>query len=132
RTSPLARASGRALAAPLAATTDVPFADVSAMDGYALAGEVASGSVLPVAGTIAAGAAPGVRLAAGGAMRVMTGAPLPLGADRVVPVERTDGGVERVTVHETPPPGAHVRRQGEVLREGALLLDRGSLLTPAA
>src|SRR5215470_639599 len=80
-------AAGRVLAEPLPATVDVPAADVSAMDGYAVAGENAPGERRPVAATIAAGDPPGLALAAGHAARIMTGAPLPLGADRVVPVE---------------------------------------------
>jgi molybdopterin molybdotransferase len=102
------------------------------MDGYALAGTVAAGSTLPVVGTIAAGAAPGARLTAGAALRIMTGAPIPEGADRVVPVEDTDRGKERVTVRTVPQAGAHVRRRGEVVATGAPLLAAGTLLTPGA
>ena len=70
---------GRCLARDLAATLDVPAHDVSAMDGYALAGpELADGIVLPVQETIAAGDAPGADLAPGHAARIMTGAPVPL------------------------------------------------------
>jgi molybdopterin molybdotransferase len=60
----------------------------------------------------------------------MTGAPVPTGADRVVPVEDTDGGDERVTVRVAVPQGVHIRRQGEVVRHGDPLLDAGTLLTP--
>ena len=83
-------------------------------------------------GTIAAGAAPGARLAAGTALRIMTGAPIPEGADRVVPIEDTDRGKERVTVRVAPEAGAHVRRRGEVVEKGAPLLPAGTLLTPGA
>ena len=153
-------AAGRVLAEALAATVDVPAADVSAMDGYALAGDVVPGERRPVAGTVAAGAPPGFRLPAGHAVRIMTGAPLPLGADRVVPVESTrsaprtagsqgaaagDPGaptevvetVETVEVIEVEllaaaGQGDHVRRRGEVQRAGEVLLPAGSLLTPGA
>src|SRR3954467_8386845 len=88
-TAPLPRraAAGRVLARPLAATLDVPAADVSAMDGYAVQGDIGPGDRLPVAATIQAGAPPGFALPPGCAARIMTGAPLPAGADRVIPVE---------------------------------------------
>lgn len=125
-------AAGRVLARPLAATVDVPAADVSAMDGYALAGEVHPEEARPVAGSVFAGDAPGFDLPAGAAARIMTGAPVPAGADRVIPVELTDGGRERVTFRKGVPPGEHVRRRGEVLRTGDPLLPAGSPLTPGA
>jgi len=157
--APRREAAGRVLAEALAATVDVPAADVSAMDGYALAGEVTPGERRPVVATVAAGDPPGLALPAGKAARIMTGAPLPLGADRVVPVEATraiateavrgvaaaEAGLE-ATVEATRPvthpaavellaaaaPGEHVRRRGEVLRAGEELLPAGSLLTPGA
>ncbi|HYL05068.1 MAG TPA: gephyrin-like molybdotransferase Glp [Thermoanaerobaculia bacterium] len=104
---PVARraAAGRVLAAALTATVDVPAADVSAMDGYALAGEVVPGERRPVAGTVAAGDPPGLRLPAGHALRIMTGAPLPLGADRVVPVEATRPAPRPPSSQAAAPPG---------------------------
>jgi molybdopterin molybdotransferase len=131
---PVARreAGGRMLAAPLAATVDVPAADVSAMDGYAVAGELPLGSPRPVAGSIFAGDAPGFELPPRAAARIMTGAPVPTAADRVIPVELTDGGRERVTFRQDVPPGEHIRRRGEILRAGAPLLAAGSPLTPGA
>jgi molybdopterin molybdotransferase len=148
-------AGGRVLAAPLAATVDVPAADVSAMDGFAVAGDVVPGSRWPVVATIAAGDAPGLELAPGQAARIMTGAPLPKGADRVVPVEATEqgaggfGGAGRpraaratgatdggaagtVVLLASVGRGEHVRRQGEVQRAGEEMLTAGSLLTPGA
>ena len=125
-------AAGRVLARPLAATVDVPASDVSAMDGYALAGEIQPEEARPVAGTVFAGDRPGFEIPPGAAARIMTGAPVPATADRVIPVELTDGGRERVTFHKGVPPGEHVRRQGEVLRTGDPLLSAGSLLTPGA
>ncbi len=62
----------------------------------------------------------------------MTGAPLPRGADRVVPVEASDGGRDAVTFRTDAAAGDHVRRQGEVLRAGDLLLPAGAPLTPGA
>lgn len=125
-------AAGRVLARPLAATVDVPGLDVSAMDGYALPGPVPPGEPRPVSGTILAGDPPGFRLEATAVARIMTGAPVPSGADRVVPVEQTDGGTEAVVFHAEAPPGAHIRRRGEVLRAGDPLLPAGALLTPGA
>ncbi|HEX3126348.1 MAG TPA: gephyrin-like molybdotransferase Glp [Thermoanaerobaculia bacterium] len=125
-------AAGRILSRPLSATVDVPGLDVSAMDGYALPGPVTPGEPRPVSGTIVAGDAPGFRLEAPAVARIMTGAPVPDGADRVVPVEQTDGGKEMVTFHAEVQPGAHIRRRGEVLRAGDPLLPAGALLTPGA
>jgi molybdopterin molybdotransferase len=135
-------AMGRVLARPLAARVDVPAADVSAMDGYAVRGDVAPGETRPVAGTIAAGAAPGFDLPAGAAARIMTGAPVPAAADRVIPVERTldaawagpSTGSYRGTVafRAGAAPGEHVRRRGEILRRGGPLLPAGAALTPSA
>jgi molybdopterin molybdotransferase len=88
--------------------------------------------VLPVAGTVAAGDPPGTKLPPGAALRIMTGAPLPAGADRVIPVELTDGGSARVTVERGVETGANVRRRGEIARAGAPLLAAGAHLTPGA
>jgi molybdopterin molybdotransferase len=79
---------------------------------------------------IAAGEAPGRVLAAGTALRIMTGAPVPRGADRVVPFERTELAGDEVTIHDPGAAGAHVRRRGEVAREGMPLLAEGTLLGP--
>jgi molybdenum cofactor synthesis domain-containing protein len=125
-------AAGRVLARDLAATVDVPAADVSAMDGYAVAGEVRPGERRPVSGTIAAGDPPGFALPSGTAARIMTGAPVPHGADRIVPVEATDAGRDEVVLHAEARPGAHIRRRGEILRAGEPLLPAGTRLTPSA
>lgn len=129
---PRRSAEGRVLAHPLAATVDVPGLDVSAMDGYALPGPVPPGEPRPVAGTIVAGDPPGFELRPPAVVRIMTGAPVPPGADRVVPVEQTDGGIETVVFRTEAPAGAHIRRRGEVLRAGDPLLPAGALLTPGA
>lgn len=129
---PRRSALGRALARPLSATVDVPWADVSAMDGYALTGPVPPGEPRPVVTTVAAGDAPGFELRPPFAARIMTGAPVPLGADRVVPVEQTDGGQETVTFRSVTQAGEHIRRRGEVLRAGDPMLPAGTVLTPEA
>jgi molybdopterin molybdotransferase len=129
---PRRRAAGRVLARGLEATVDVPAADVSAMDGYALAGAAVPGERYPVSVTIPAGAAPGFDLQPPAVARIMTGAPVPARADRVIPVERSDGGAEEVAFTVAGEPGANLRRQGEVLRTGDPLLPAGALLTPGA
>jgi len=125
-------AIGRVLARPLAATVDQPAVDVSAMDGFAVAGPVEPGERRPVATTLPAGVAPGFVLAPPAVARIMTGAPLPLGADRVVPVERTAPGGSRdeVVFQNGVPAGEHVRRRGEILRAGGPLLAAGTRLGP--
>ena len=125
-------ALGRVLARPLAATADLPPADVSAMDGYAVAAPLAAGEARAVAGVVAAGEAPGRELPAGLVLRVMTGAPVPAGADRVIPFELTGEAAGVATFHEVPPAGANVRRRGEVVRAGERLLDAGTVLGPEA
>ena len=134
-TLPRRSAEGRVLARPLTATVDVPGLDVSAMDGYALPGPVPPGEPRPVAGTVVAGDAPGFELRPPAVARIMTGAPIPPGADRVVPVEQShvgDTGKETVVFRAEAPAGAHIRRRGEVLRAGDPLLPAGALLTPGA
>ncbi len=141
RQTPRHEAVGRVLASDLAATADMPPADVSAMDGYVCRGDVAAGSSLPVVATVAAGRLPfaplrgdllDLRLEPGQAAKIMTGAVVPSGGDRVIPVEDTDGGDHRVVFHAAPEEGAHIRRGGEVVRTGAPLLPSGALLTPGA
>ncbi len=130
--TPRSEATGRALARSLHATVDMPQADVSAMDGYIFAGEVPAGEPLPVVATAAAGSPLDLHLKAGIAAKIMTGAVVPPGGDRVIPVEATDGGNETVVLAQVPDPGAHIRRQGEVIRSGDPLMLSGSLLTPGA
>jgi molybdenum cofactor synthesis domain-containing protein len=129
---PRRAAAGRVLAESLAAQVDVPPVDVSAMDGYAVAGSAPAGARLPVAATVVAGDRPGLELAPGTAARIMTGAPVPTGADRVVPVEETDSGEQEVHLPRGTGPRRHIRRQGEVVRRGDPLLAPGALLTPGA
>ena len=125
-------AAGRVLARDLAATVDVPAADVSAMDGYALGGEIAPGETRPVAGRVAAGDPPGFDLVPPAVVRIMTGAPVPASADRIVPVEETNAGRDQVIFLRPAAPGQHIRRQGEILKSGEPLLPAGSRLTPGA
>lgn len=125
-------AAGRVLARDLPATVDVPAADVSAMDGYAAAGDIGPGERRPVAGTVSAGDPPGFGLVPPAVARIMTGAPVPPAADRVIPVEATDAGREEVVFRAGTAPGEHIRRRGEILRAGDPLLPAGARLTPGA
>ncbi len=130
------RAGGRVLARPLDATADVPADDVSAMDGFALAGPPREGGALPVAGAVMAGDPPGAAVPDGTVLRIMTGAPVPEGANRVIPVERarveSGPGGERVTFEIPGAAGDHIRRRGEVVRGGDPLLPAGTVLGPGA
>ena len=132
-----AGAVGRVLAGGLTATVDVPAHDVSAMDGFALGADVEPGTVLPVDGVVAAGDPPGAQLRSGAALRIMTGAPSPAGADRVIPIEQTEfddssaaGACGAVRIVEPVPESRHIRRQAEVTAAGGPLLAKGELLTP--
>ncbi len=126
-------ALGRVLAADVVSAIDVPPADNTSMDGYALrAADAASpDAVLPVAQRIAAGQV-GQPLAAGTAARIFTGAPIPAGADAIVMqelAEVVDGGIR---VREAPRPGQWIRRRGEDVRAGSVVLAAGTRLAPQA
>lgn len=127
---PLAQALGRVLASDLPAAVALPSFDNSAMDGYAVrAAEVAGAPVtLPVAADIPAGRTDVPPLAPGTVHRIMTGALLPAGADAVVKVEDTDGGTGNVRVDRSVPPGTAVRRVGEDVVAGEVVLTAGTVL----
>jgi|JI10StandDraft_1071094.scaffolds.fasta_scaffold202189_3 molybdopterin molybdotransferase len=125
-------ADGRVLAEPLFATSDLPPCDLAALDGFALAGEAPPNGWYAITGTRFAGDREEARLAAGQALRIMTGAGVPPGADRVVGVEETATEGERMRTTTAIAPGAAIRLQGEVVRRGAPLLPAGACLTPAA
>lgn len=125
-------ALGRVLAEDLRSTLDVPPADNSAMDGYAVrAAEAQAGAVLPVAQRIPAGAV-GAALAPGSAARIFTGAPIPPGADAVLMQEHGEALEGAVRVVTPPEAGAWIRRRGEDIRAGDVVLARGTRLTPQA
>ncbi|MEN3315458.1 MAG: molybdopterin molybdotransferase [Acidimicrobiaceae bacterium] len=128
-------ALGCVAAEDVVADEDVPPFANTAMDGYALrAADTEAAPVrLTVVATLAAGGAPDVEVGPGQAVRIMTGAPMPPGADAVVMVERTrpvDGGAG-VVIEATAGPGDHVRGPGEDLRRGQALFASGTVLTPA-
>jgi molybdenum cofactor synthesis domain-containing protein len=134
-TVPLGEALGHVTADDLAAAEDVPPFDNSAVDGYAVrVADVADAPVeLPVTGTIAAGAPPSIPVEAGRAVRIMTGAPLPPGAEAVVMVEDTeelDGG-HRVRIGRSVRMGDAVRRAGDDVHRGDLLFPARTEIRPA-
>ena len=131
---PLGRARGRVLAEALVAGIALPPFDNSAMDGYAVRAADVAGATdgdpreLPVTADIPAGRTDVPPLEPGTAHRIMTGAPLPAGADTVVQVEHTDGGLDRVRVLRAPAAGTSVRRAGEDVVAGQVVLPAGTVL----
>jgi len=145
---PIAEALGQVLAEDAAAAFDIPPLDNTAMDGYAVraadtTGASASTPVrLRVAGELAAGYVYDGEVTEGTAVRIMTGAPIPRGADAIVPFEETDEaagheagsfakGAAEVRVLKEAAPGANVRFAGEDVRAGAPVMAEGTLLGPA-
>ena len=129
-------ARGLVLAEDVLSATDTPPFDNSAMDGYAviradLLGASAQNPIsLPVVADLAAGTAENPHLMPGQVARIMTGAPIPDGADAVVPIEDTDQATDRVTIVRAPTAAAHVRRAGEDAHAGDRVLGAGSVLWP--
>ncbi|TWD79084.1 molybdopterin molybdochelatase [Kribbella amoyensis] len=133
---PLMEALGLVLCEDVVSPVSLPGFDNSAMDGYAVqAGDLAGADpdnpiTLPVVGEIAAGRSEPIVVTPGTCVRIMTGAPMPRGADSVVPVEWTDGGTVNVRIAQQPALGASVRRAGEDVRAGDKVLDSGTVLGP--
>lgn len=130
---PLLGAVGRVLALDAVSTVALPPWDNSAMDGYAVrAADLGSVPVtLPILETVAAGGFATRQLGARQAIRIMTGAPLPAGADTVVRVEDTDGGVDRVVIGNARDAGRNVRRRGEDIAEGGVAIHAGTAIGAA-
>lgn len=126
-------ALGRVLAADVRSALDVPPADNTSMDGYALrcADVPAAGTVLPLTQRIPAGSVGGP-LQPGTAARIFTGAHIPPGADAVVMQEHCTALDGSVRVESLPVPGQWIRRRGEDVRAGQVVLARGTRLTPQA
>jgi molybdopterin molybdotransferase len=128
----LLEAHGCVLARDVVAEADIPSFSNSAMDGYAVAsGGLEAGATLDVVAEAAAGSPVTTRVGHGQAVRIMTGAPLPAGADAVVPVEVADEDAGRVTLRIRPEPGANVRAAGDDVRKGTVVLTAGRRLGPA-
>ncbi len=129
---PIMAAHGRVLAQALRSTIDVPRADNTQMDGYAVrAAEAIAGARLPVSQRIPAGHVGGP-LALGTAARIFTGGLIPPGADAVVMQEMAEAEGDAVMIREAPAPGQWIRRAGEDIREGAEILPAGERLRPQA
>lgn len=129
----LADARGLALAEPIVAGHDLPPFANSAMDGYAvIAADLASPPVeLPVLEDVPAGSVPSQKVTTGTSIKIMTGAPMPQGADSVVPVEDTEPGQGTVRILSSVPAGESVRPAGGDVSAGTVVLAAGERLTPA-
>jgi len=131
------KARGRVLGEEIRSSRDIPGFANSAMDGYAVRrADVVNAAEdrpvrLAVTETIAAGAMPSKAVAAGQAARIMTGAPIPEGADAIVPVERTRSDGATAEILQAPEPDAFIRPRGEDLRQGELVMSPGRTLTAA-
>lgn len=128
-------ALGRVLAEDIHCDRDMPAADLSTMDGFALraADAYSAGAVLRIAGEVRAGEPPHVALEPGEAIRIFTGALIPPGADTVVMVERTRAatGAGTVEILAAIGPGEHIRRRGEDVRAQERVLHAGTLVRAA-
>lgn len=131
---PLEHAHGKCLAESITAPFDLPQFDNSAMDGYAINTQdvTGPGTVLEVAGFLPAGSDSKTALPRGHAIRIMTGAPIPQGADAIVMLEYARTSGNQVTLLRSPHPGDHIRHRGENVRAGDRVLHAGQQLGPAA
>ena len=130
---PLRAALDAVLAEDVASEIDLPPWDNSAMDGYAVrSADLSDGARLAVIETVPAGQFPSKPVGAGQAIRIFTGAPLPQGADTVVRQEDTERSTNgHVTVRNTRDAGKNIRRRGEDIRKGTVVLPRGTPIGPA-
>jgi molybdopterin molybdotransferase len=133
----LSQALGRTLADDIRSSYDIPPLDNSAMDGYAVRHADLQGAAgnhpvrLTVIGTLPAGSSEHIPVHQGQAVRIMTGAPVPPGADTVIRQEDARAEEDCVAILSAPPPGTHIRRAGEDIRRGALLFRPGTRLREA-
>ena len=142
---PILSCLGQVLAEDVYSSIDIPPLDNSAMDGFAVRAEDTYGvskswpKVFPVIGEVAAGAMPHKELEPGTAIRIMTGAPLPKGADAVVQFEDTDEGTRKlphgnssqIGILRQVQKGLNVRLRGEDIAKGAIILEKGIILRPS-
>ena len=131
--APLDKALGACLAQDVRADRDLPPTDRSAMDGFALrAGDIAKHpQKLPLVGEVAAGQSCKLKLAPGTCVRILTGAIVPPGADTVVRLEDTAEDGEWVTFLKPAKAGLNIRRRGEEVSKGRVVLSKGTVLGPA-
>jgi len=142
---PILDSLGQVLAEDIRSTIDIPPLDNSAMDGYAVEAEdthdasETSPKILSVTGEVAAGSMPRGEVKRGSTIRIMTGAPVPQGADAVVPFEDTDEVARKASHRDLSQigilcevrKGMNVRRKGEDIAEGSLVLKKGTVLRPS-
>jgi molybdopterin molybdotransferase len=125
-------ALGRVLAEPIVSRREIPPWPNSSMDGYAVrAADTGRGVALTVVGRVEAGSVPAHRVGAGEAIRIFTGAPLPDGADAVVPQEDVDAVNGRIDLRGSVNQAAYVRAAGEDVRVGDQVLEPGTVLSAA-
>ncbi len=140
--SPILGCLGQVLAEDVSSPINIPPRDNSAMDGYAVRSADTRGAspksprLLRVIETVTAGATPRREVKAGTATRIMTGAPIPKGADSVVKFENTDeperqGTPQKIGILTEVEPGLEVRRAGEDISAGSLVLKKGTVIRPA-
>lgn len=133
---PLADLAGRVLASDIVSPVDVPAFARSMMDGYAVVANDTRGAssdhrlALEVVGEVLPGRSPSVEIKSGEAVRIMTGAALPSGADAVLPVEKVETAGQRILAQAAVPPGKNVGRIGEDIACGTTLLSAGRRLRP--
>ena len=128
---PLDAAAGRTLAGEVRAPGDLPPWDNSAMDGYAVRSEDCRGeAVLAIAGYQTAGGPDAAAVPPGGAVRIMTGAPIPQKCDAVVPFEDAEERDGSVRIHAPVHPRRHIRFRGEDVRAGERIIPEGTILRP--
>lgn len=133
---PLADALGLVVDTTVKATDSIPPFDNSAMDGFAVRAADTVGAsegqpvTLAVVATVAAGSAAAVHLEPGQAARIMTGAPVPTGADAIVMVELTQTRGDQVEIGAEARVGDHIRRAGEDVRQGDVVVSPGTVITP--
>ncbi len=131
-TVPLLAAAGRACATDIIAEYHLPAVNNSAMDGYAVRIEDCPiGTTLPVSGYLPAGEACTASIASATAVRIMTGAPIPLGANAVIPFETCAEGEGQITILHRVKHGDNIRWSGEDVRTGDKVVAAGRVLRPA-
>lgn len=126
---PLLAALGRVVAEDLHAPWDIPLTDYSAMDGYAFA--AAGGTELTLAGFLPAGGCYEMPVPVGSAVKIMTGAVIPVACDTVIPVEDVEVSIGFISIHKKASPGMNIRLKGEDVVQGELVIPAGTLLRPA-
>lgn len=121
---------GRVMAEDIHAPWDMPMNDYSAMDGYAFSAQTSTNDYWVSSEIIPAGSQRATPVASGEAVRIMTGAPIPPGCDTVAPFEEVGITPQGICLTSVLKPGSHIRRQGEEVKEGDLVIAAGSVIRP--